>query len=72
MLFMSEDGGKLHGGFEYRRIIFKKDTLERFARYFIEVIEQVTRDKDILLKDIRISHGLGRSQTDLPEIDFAF
>ncbi len=58
-LYGLEREGKLSFTFEYSTELFKKESIERFSNYFKEIIAAVTADKDIKLKDIKISHHLG-------------
>ncbi|UCH92161.1 MAG: amino acid adenylation domain-containing protein [Candidatus Aminicenantes bacterium] len=44
--------------FEYRTKLFKKEKIERFVKYFLEIISQVLANKYIKLSDINISHEL--------------
>jgi bacitracin synthase 3 len=47
----------------YSTALFKKATGEKLARHFVEIFEQVSRDNDIELKDISISHRLLRTKS---------
>jgi non-ribosomal peptide synthetase component F len=42
----------------YSTALFRKATCERMTGHFIEIFEQVSRDNDIKLQDISISHRL--------------
>lgn len=44
--------------FQYCTKLFKQETVERYVKYFKEIICIVARDRDILLEDILISHDL--------------
>jgi amino acid adenylation domain-containing protein len=43
---------------EYAAKLFNKETIEKIANHFIEIIKQVNRDKHIRLKEISISKDL--------------
>jgi hypothetical protein len=58
-LYGLEREGKLSFTFEYSTELFKKESIERFSNYIKEIIAAVTADKEIKLKDIKISHHLG-------------
>ncbi|UCH98534.1 MAG: amino acid adenylation domain-containing protein [Candidatus Aminicenantes bacterium] len=58
-LYGFELEGKLSFTFEYSTELFKKESIERFINYFKEIISTVTANKEIKLKDIKISHHLG-------------
>ncbi len=42
----------------YSTKLFKRETIERFIKYFKEILSTVTKNRDIKLKDINISHDL--------------
>jgi hypothetical protein len=42
----------------YSTALFKKSTVEKISKHFIEILDQVIGDKYIKLKDITISHGV--------------
>jgi len=55
--------------------LFNKDTMERFLKHFIEIISIVTANKEINIKDIIISHDLGKAQSNIilgEKTDFIF
>ena len=43
---------------EYKTALFKKTTIQEMARHYKEIIEAVTGNQTLLLKDIMISHDL--------------
>jgi non-ribosomal peptide synthetase component F len=47
---------------EYRTCLFKETTIERLAGYFKNIINHISQDKDIKLKDIDIAPGFFDSQ----------
>jgi len=47
---------------EYRTCLFKETTIERFTGYFKNIINHISQDKDIKLKDIDIAPGFFDSQ----------
>ncbi|MGD2088699.1 MAG: condensation domain-containing protein [Candidatus Aminicenantes bacterium] len=57
---------------EYRTKLFKRETVELFIKYFKEIIKQTTRDSNVKLKDIRISHGFFNEKLNNPDIKFGF
>jgi non-ribosomal peptide synthetase component F/acyl carrier protein len=61
--------------FQYCTKLFKQETVERYVKYFKEIICIVARDRDILLEDILISHDLlapARFAVEEEEGDFGF
>ena len=42
----------------YSTYLFKRSTAEKITRHYTEILEQVVRNKDIKLQDIRLSHQL--------------
>jgi non-ribosomal peptide synthetase component F len=57
---------------EYSTELFKPSTAEAFSNHFIEIIRQVIENKEILLKDITLSHNVLMPESGVPEIDFGF
>ncbi|MCK5056836.1 MAG: hypothetical protein KAT34_09290, partial [Candidatus Aminicenantes bacterium] len=61
--------------FIYAAGLFKRETIERFAAYFREIVAAVTKNDTIGLSDITISHDLGEVKSDVyqgKESDFDF
>ena len=61
--------------FEYSTALFKQTTIEGLANGYLNVLEQVVKDKKIKLKDIVISHDFITANPDLlqeQETDFEF
>jgi acyl transferase domain-containing protein/acyl carrier protein len=77
-LFAREVNEKLHFIFEYSTKLFTKETAERFAGYFEEIVSTITaavnvsQNSDIRLADIKISHDLMDSEAEVSEMDFEF
>lgn len=40
---------------EYSTVLFKESTIDRIKDYYLEIVDQVVRDKHMLIKDIEIS-----------------
>lgn len=57
---------------EYKTKLFKKSTIQRFANYFIEIVEAIIQEPGILLKDIRLTQDLLRINQDLSKLDLEF
>jgi acyl carrier protein len=47
----------------YLTSLYKPSTVEYMSKHYIEILRQVAVNRDILLKDIRISHTLSAAQT---------
>ena len=71
-LWVNEIEEEIHFMLEYSTELFKRSTMEDFSRHFLEILSQVTGNKNIQLKDIRISHQLLYPPKDNPRIDFGF
>ena len=56
MLYAAAITETINMSFEYSTQIFKKTTIEKFARGYVEILEQVIKNRDIQLKEIKISH----------------
>ncbi|UCH96078.1 MAG: SDR family NAD(P)-dependent oxidoreductase [Candidatus Aminicenantes bacterium] len=67
-----EIDGKLIFQVEYSTKLFKKETLECFRGYFLEILSTVIENTEIKLKDIHISHGLLSPKPEVPKIDLRF
>jgi amino acid adenylation domain-containing protein len=53
--------------FDYCVDLFKRETIERYIRYFNEIVSNVTEDSEIKLKNIRISHELYDQKLEIPQ-----
>jgi hypothetical protein len=56
---------KLLFTFEYSTELFKKGTVERFITYFKEIVSTIIANREIKLRDIKISHDLGMAEPGL-------
>jgi fengycin family lipopeptide synthetase D len=52
--------------------LFKKETMQRFVDYYCEIARIVVENKNIKLKDIKISHQLERARANMPSAEFNF
>ncbi len=55
VIYVWEEGGSLKMRLLYTPALFKKSTLENMAEHFVEVADQVLKNGDTRLEDIRIS-----------------
>lgn len=53
-LTVSEDKDQLFLSFEYSRNLFKRESIERFAEYFQNIVDDVTANPEILIKEIQM------------------
>lgn len=67
-----EDNSGVLFSLRYCTKLFKKQTMERLVGYYQEIIRIVLENKDIKLKDIKISHNLEAARTDMPQAEFIF
>lgn len=56
--------------FEYCKKLFKRETMERYFKYFREILLTVIENKHIRLHDITISHDLLESPVNIPQMEF--
>jgi hypothetical protein len=54
--------------------LFDAETIEKFSRYFKDIVSSVLENKEIKLNDIKISHELFDRKLEVPgeESDFSF
>jgi acyl-CoA synthetase (AMP-forming)/AMP-acid ligase II/acyl carrier protein len=53
-LTVSEDKDQLFLSFEYSTNLFKRESIERFAKYFQNIVDAVTADSEIIIKEIQM------------------
>ncbi|MGD2087367.1 MAG: AMP-binding protein [Candidatus Aminicenantes bacterium] len=56
----------------YSTELFKKETIERFVKYYKEILVTVVEKRDTRLGDIHISHHLFDQKIKIPETSFNF
>jgi len=67
------DSGRLTCTLGFRTSLFTRQTVEGFSRAFLGITSAVTKDKNILLKDVQVTHNLKKAETDIPgDIHFDF
>jgi hypothetical protein len=52
---------------EYAATLFKSSTIKEIAGNYLEIIKQVVDNPRIQLKDIRVSHGLIKLESTMPQ-----
>jgi non-ribosomal peptide synthetase component F len=57
---------------DYSTKLFKKETIEIYMENLKDILSIVLENKNIRLKDIKISHALSALESDIPAIDFKF
>ncbi|UCH93137.1 MAG: polyketide synthase dehydratase domain-containing protein, partial [Candidatus Aminicenantes bacterium] len=62
-LYGQDNGEDIIFMLEYNTSLFKKETIKRFINYLKEITAIVSTDKEIKLKDIKISHDLGMAKS---------
>ena len=70
-----EEEHDLHFNIEYSTTLFKKETIERFAAYFKDIVTAVLQNSNVKLKDIEISLDLVDSKSTISleaQGDFGF
>jgi amino acid adenylation domain-containing protein len=68
----AEESGEILFVISYCTKLFKKETMKKFVSCFKEIISAVSENKDILLKDIKISYNLETAKPKTPQIEFEF
>jgi amino acid adenylation domain-containing protein len=58
VVYTMETGNKVSVVMEYATSLFKKETIELMGRHYREILAQVADNKEIELRDIKISHDL--------------
>ncbi len=65
-----EDEDTIHLTLGFSPQLFKKSTIEKMANHFIEILEQLPANKEIRLKDIKITHELSAAEAAFEENDY--
>lgn len=58
--------------FEYNTKLFKERRIEKFISYFIEIINAIVENNQIILKDINISLDLITAKQQVNQVEFGF
>ena len=58
ILYAVEQGEGISFNLEYATALFKRATIEKIARRYLEILEQVSGDHHIRLMDIQLSHDI--------------
>ncbi|MGD2085539.1 MAG: amino acid adenylation domain-containing protein [Candidatus Aminicenantes bacterium] len=72
LLWANRVKDEIHFMLEYSGELYKPSSAENFSKHFIEIIQQVIDNSDVMLKDIKISYKILMPESEVPEIDFAF
>ncbi len=67
-----EENAQLHFMIEYCTELFKLETVAMFIKNFNEIAALVVANRDILLRDIRISTEIKNIITTMPQVDLGF
>jgi hypothetical protein len=67
-----EKTGQIFFSMAYCTKLFKRETVEKFALCFKEIVSAVVENKHIPLREINISHDLEEAKSDIPTISFGF
>ena len=62
-----DGGGPIAFSMTYCTKLFKKKTIQRFINYFKEIVSAVLQNKEIGLNDIKISHALELTDSEVYE-----
>jgi acyl carrier protein/NAD(P)-dependent dehydrogenase (short-subunit alcohol dehydrogenase family) len=69
-LIVIEKGNRISFRFAYLTGLFKKETIKRFALYFKNILDVVLENKNIPLKNIRLSNDLLEAEPNITDVDF--
>lgn len=72
IVWAADMGEQLRFAMEYSTELFKRSTIEEFTNHLLEIVKQVVANRDIRLKDIKISHKVVKPKAAIPQIDFGF
>jgi len=76
LLFTGSDTGKqIYFVLQYSTDLFKEETIQRLAEYFMKITAAAAANKEIFLKDIAISHDLDQASSNIyrqEQTDFDF
>lgn len=71
-LLWREIGDKLHFTLEYSTKLFRRETIQRFAGYFKEIVSQVLENDITKIEDISVSHHLLRAEANNFQMELGF
>jgi len=72
MWVFREEGNRVTFFVEYRTELFTGETIERFITYFKEIVSTVIENREVILKDIILSHRLLRTSSTKGKMEFGF
>jgi len=75
VLYFEETANKIRLKLEYSTRLFKGETILTMLEHYIEIVEQIVDNREICIKDIRLSHDFSPAQTTVLQenkIEFAF
>ena len=64
-----ESGGRIDFVVFYSTELFKRQTIERLAAHYVEIIDQVVADNEIKLKDVALSHSFVEARSRVSQED---
>ncbi len=67
-----ERDGKLLFSLNYCTELFKKETIEMFVKNLKEVVDRVSTDREVRIKDFKLTHGLLSTKVDTSQMSFEF
>jgi hypothetical protein len=65
LLSVEEAGDTLSMSLQYAVELYKESTARNLSKHYVEILEQITADRNITLKDIRISHDFVTAAADI-------
>ena len=65
VLFALRVNGDISLEFEYSTVLFKRATVEKMAKNYLEIVEQVAADREVKLGDLLLSHHLVAAHVNL-------
>jgi acyl carrier protein len=72
VIYIREEGDWLSMRLVYSPALFKKSTLQHMAEHFVEIAEQVLKNRDVRIKDIKITTHFSAAVSRMPKHDTQF
>jgi len=71
-LLILDKGSYISLNFQYDSKLFKKDSIEKFANYFEDILETILIDENTEIGKINITHGLASVKAPVLDIQLNF
>lgn len=71
-LYVIEEPKDMTFTFEFSTDLFNLEKIERFVTYFKEILSTIVKNREIKLRDIRMTHDIMEARAVVPQSDFVF